>query len=271
MNDSNPKANPESWWRTLSVAEDRTVSFRIGPLHGWVTRSRLEWTLAHCYGDDEDESVFAFADPASDEPPEHVERERFPFRQTDPAIHFRPSLADLPVVIRPDDELFLPSGEEVRLFVTTPLWLVLSAGTLKRKMIDLPIRRPSETWFGPSTREGEVCYAARSRAKLLVTELNPAGVRAITAVHVRNRAPSPFALNRIKVPAPFLTLHESDDGRLWTETLSIERTEDAKTVAFEIGTGPPPEVFQARPLEPPRAVAERAHLLQSIGSFLRGR
>jgi hypothetical protein len=273
MGDSLPQgAAPDVWWRTISVAENGTMSFQIGPLQGWVQRSRLEWSLAHRYAsDDDDDRSFLFQESASDGPPERSERSRFPFRQTAAELHFKPALADLPVVVRPEDELFLPPGEETRLFVSTPLWLVLAAGPREVTLVDMPIRLPSETWFGPSTREGEVCYAARSRAKLFLADLRVSGIRAITAVHVRNRGHNPFAINRIKVPAPQLSLLLSEDGRLWTETLSIERTVDAKTVALEIGTKAPPEVHRAVRIGQPRRVAERRDLFQSMGSFLRGR
>lgn len=264
-------ASPNTWWGTVTVAENRPVSFQIGPLQSWIGRSRLEWNIARRYlNDDEDDDSFAYHDLAPDEPPETADRQRFPFRETSPHLHLKPALADLPVVVRPDVELFLPSGEEARLFVTTPLWLVLAVGAKEIALADLPIRRPSETWFGPSTREGEVCYASRSRAKLVLSEVPSSCVRAITAVRVRNLAPGPFAINRIKVPAPQLSLHLSEDGRLWTETLSIERTDDERTVTFEIGSALPPEVDQAKRIGHPRRVAERHDLLQSIGAFLRG-
>ena len=253
----------------MSVPENRTASLQIGPLKIWIARSRLEWNLARSHsGEDDEDTTTVYHDVAPDEPPESAERQRFPFRETSPQLHLKPALADLPVVVRPEVELFLPSGEEARLFVSTPLWVVLAVGPKSIPLADFPIRRSSETWFGPSTREGEVCYASRSRAKLFLNEVQSTQLRAITAVHVRNRAPGAFAINRIKVPAPQLSLHVAE-GRLWTETLSIARTDDDGTVTFEIGSGTPPEVRQAERIGGPRKLADRRDLLQSMGAFLR--
>lgn len=264
-------ALPEPWWGTMSFPEDRTASLEIGPLNIWIARSRLEWSIArsHSSDDDDDDAPFVYHEVAPDEPPEGAERQRFPFRETSPQLHLKPALADLPIVVRPEVELFLPSGEEARLFLTTPLWVVLAVGPKQIPLADFPIIRPSETWFGPSTREGEVCYASRTRAKLVLSEVQSTQLRAITAVHVRNRAPGSFAINRIKVPAPQLSLHVAD-GRLWTETLSIVRTDDDGTVTFEIASGAPPEVHKAERIGGPRKLADRRDLLQSMGAFLRG-
>lgn len=260
----------EPWWRIVSVPENRTASIQIGPLQVWIARTRLEWNITrHRSSEEEEDATFVYHEVAPNEPPDGAERQRFPFRETSPQLHLKPALADLPLVVRPEVELFLPSGEEARLFVTTPLWLMLAVGPKAIPLADIPLRRSSETWFGSSTREGEVCYASRSRAKLFLSEVQSTNLRAITAVHVRNRASGSFAINRIKVPAPQLSLHEAD-GRLWTETLSIARTDDDGTVTFEIGSAPPPEVRQARRIGGPRKLADRRDLLQSMGAFLRG-
>jgi hypothetical protein len=257
-------------WRTLQVPDGGDARFQIGPLRIWLHRTRLEWVVAHEYVP-LDEDAPDEGEPMPDSPTESAECERHPFRETPLAVRIQPAMADLPVVVRPENELYLPAGEEVRLLVGTPLWLKITAGLEEVTLLDMPIRRPSETWFGPSTRTGEVCYASRSRAKMRVGDLRQAPLRAITAVHVRNRAASAFAINRVYVPAPRLSLHESTDGRLWTETLSIERTAEAKMVGFEVGSSPPPDALPAERLVGPRMPAERVHVLHSIGAFLRGR
>ena len=54
-----------------------------------------------------------------------------------------PNLADRPVVARPAVPFFIPPGEELELFVSTPIWVQLRSGTTD--LVELPCLRPSDT------------------------------------------------------------------------------------------------------------------------------
>jgi hypothetical protein len=92
--------------------------------------------------------------------------ERFVFNQQPEArCACRPMLADRPVVVRARQSVFIPPGEEAMLYLSTPVWVSIDLGEPARALREIPVLRLSDTWFGPSTREGELCYAARTHAR----------------------------------------------------------------------------------------------------------
>src|SRR5690606_1045767 len=101
----------EPWWRIVSVPENRTASIQLGTLQVSIERARREWNITrHRSRAGEEDATFVYHEVPPDEPPDGAERQRFPCRETSPQLHLKPALADLPLVVRPEVGLFLPSG-----------------------------------------------------------------------------------------------------------------------------------------------------------------
>lgn len=261
------------WWCEQSVSDLRPLSLRLGPLHIWVRRSEAEWMIA-VHRDapsagglptDSALQLETLSDPA---PPEGMPSERMAMRETSSALWIAPALPDRAVIVRTREPLFVPPGEEARLFLGIPLWIRLLTGPRRTVLVDRPVTAQQETWFGPSTREGEIAYASRIPPRLRHEDPWFGALYATTILQVRNRARTPFEANRLKVPAPHLSLFEDGQQRLWTESLTLTHELEAM-VSIEIADRAPSEAAPAHVQAEPRDRPDRLDLLQSIGGFLR--
>lgn len=259
------------WWREESFETGEVRSWRIGPLWLTVQRTAQEWKLAHRWTEWED------ADPGweivsgGDFPEEGWDLTRFVFFATGSSLTLAPALADRPVVTSPRVPLFVLPGEKATLFVSTPLWLqVKGEGQV---LLEVPVRRASDTWFGPSTREGELCYSTKTRAAVSVGNLDLLARRAVTPVQLMNRGLTPLRLERLKLPVPLLSLFGTDDGTLWTETVQMNREESSETATIDVRKGPPGTATGADLLAAPRQQVDENPVMQvfsTFGSLLRG-
>lgn len=164
-------------------------------------------------------------------------------------VAIAPCLADRPVVTRPQVPTELLPRQRVRLLVSTPLWLQIQIG--EQLLLELPSIKLSDTWFGPHTRSGELCYAAQTRARLTTEQLPEDPLRAQTEVTLINHASTPLLLERLNLPVPNLPLY-SDGLRFWTASLTIERSRDQQTAQVEIDPRPPQASRAAQQICAPR-------------------
>jgi hypothetical protein len=169
---------------------------------------------------------------------------RFLLRSGDAPIRLTPRLADRPVVARPLTSTELPPGERATLLVSTVLWARIEIGA--QVLAELPTLRPSDTWFGPDTLEGELCYASQTRARLHMNNVQVSAFRAITPVSIRNDGDDNLKLERLNVPVPHLTLY-CDGTRFWTSALSVVREENLATAKLRIEASPPPRAITVAP------------------------
>ena len=70
---------------------------------------------------------------------------------------------------------------------------------------------------------------------------------------------------------PLLSLFCDPQGRLWTEGVTLTRTEESDMAALEVRQGAPPEAGDADLLTPPRTSAETNLLIRAFSSLLRTR
>lgn len=259
-----------SWWDPHPMAEDTAGRWRIGPLSLYAHRTRHEWRLSHSQSGDpldgsfEQELPFPPADI-----PELEDSIRFGFVRSPDSLRLRPVLADRNVVLRPRSTLYIPPEESVSVFVSTPLWLQIAFGDKQPPMHEVPTFRPSDTWFGPTTLEGELCYASRTHPHLSLDELKRRPHRARTVVHVKNRAKDPLRLERLNVPVRHLSLFASSDRAFWTEPVTLTRESDGDLAAMRIGEGPPREAVGAVKLADPRAPAETNVVVRAFEAFFK--
>jgi hypothetical protein len=222
------------WWGATRVPLGSARRWRIGPLTLRVTRGEGEWRVERSVGDDpledalelamEDDPHAEMATTQTGERPSVTTVDRFGFAGDDDELTLEPALADRAIVSRPDSSFRLPGGERITLFVGTPLWLRLSVAG--RLLADVPIYRPSDSWFGQTTMEGEICYASRTVCRARLGETISRPHRALSAVQIENLADEPLPLERVKLPVPYLALYTATDGRLWTQDVVFERHVD---------------------------------------------
>jgi hypothetical protein len=263
MQTSPDAAGSRQWWTSWDVADGHRLSCVIGPLCLDLHRGGDEWRLGWCYDDDMDLSsrlMMAVQSGMS----EHDVMERYVYARESGSIRLRPMLMDRAVVIRPREPVFLPSGQEVTLYLSTPLCLRIEVGDPALQLREIPMVQLSDTWFGPSTREGELCYSGRTHARHSLDEVPPRPHRAVTPVRIQNHATSVLPLQKLSLPVPALSVFGAADGGLWTQGVSLLRVSDTDLASMRIHRGPPRYARNAELISGARQPAERGGLVRAF-------
>ncbi|MBT8446055.1 MAG: hypothetical protein HKO62_00820 [Gammaproteobacteria bacterium] len=257
MNDESMVPGVTEWWGTFDVAVDAAVECVAGPLTLSVRRHANEWRVLQG----------AHAGAGAPATAHDETARRFVFRQTEGPLRITPALADRPVVTRPADHLAIAPDQELTLYVSSPVWVRLDVGEPPQFLDEMPIVRSSDTWFGPNTREGMVCYASRTEGRLSVDDIPARPDRAVTAARLRNLAGEPMTIDRISLPVPYMALYATVDGRLWTQSITLIHTSDAELSEVTFETGAPGEVSDARQIAPARQKVSEKTLFHSFSAM----
>jgi len=252
----------EMWWREYELSANAWARWQIGPLLLFTRYGPGEWEFMWHRDPDPMASSSSFSSPSPVEPdPEDHESRRYALRQTSALLNLRPRLADRPVIARPASPLHIPPNQETTLYVSTVVWLnALSEDIV---LLEMPIHRPSDTWFGSDTISGELCYASRTQARTSSDLLNHLPHRAITPIVIVNEAGTPLQVEQLRVPVPFLSLYASPEGHLWTESIRLARGADSTEASLELlGGGSLPAECQR--VAEPREAAPRHSLVRSF-------
>lgn len=243
------------WWGTFTIEEGMGGRWDVGPSTVWLYRTAIEWRVFHrpSHHDghpdsmaDRSEVVIPVAE--SDLPSiaaiddETYTISRHSFRTTTPRVSVMPVHADRPIITRPEYPLYIPAGESVTLYISTPLWIRIELPEPKRLVREIASFRMSDTWFGPSTLKGEICYATRTTGRFRRENLPLRYHRAITPVRVRNKAKDALSLERLQLPARHLSIFRAPDDSLWTEEVTMTRSEGTSGADIDIKSGPPADV-----------------------------
>lgn len=268
------------WWGEQEVPEGSVARWTVGPYSLWVERTESGYRLAESREDDRRSRRLETRIPADEGPPEDAEVFSVMTSSSDPAsdpasgtdgLRLAPCAADRPVVTRPSDACRVLGGAEVTLYVSTPLWIRLeTAGG--PTLVDAPTVRLSDTWFGPDTRHGELCYSIRTSAVPRRADLPVLAFRAVTRVRVENPAHEDLELQRLALPAPSLSLYH-DEARpelgLWTSSVAVRLSPDGETAEVDVHRQPPRDLDSPRRVAEPRERASRNVLARAMSSILR--
>ncbi|MCP4201685.1 MAG: hypothetical protein GY769_07100 [bacterium] len=256
-----------SWWGDYELAIDETVAWEIGPLRLWLQRRQLEWRLAHAWAEEDGPSEWS-CQRAAELPEDGAQSERFAVSETTGAVLLRPLPADRAVVARPKTPLRVLPGQSARIFMSSPMWLEVAVGAAQVPLRELPTKRLSDTWFGATSREGELSYSLKTSARTDSEEMPRAHYRLLTPVVIENRAADPLVFERLSLPVPFLSIYGVETGAVWSEEVHMLRTESGDIAELDVRVGPPEEAMEAMRLGAPRRVAQKGHLFQAFGSLL---
>ena len=255
------------WWGDYEVGVKQTLRWQIGPKTLWITRGDKEWRVTTTEGQDPLDNRLSIAEEAEEPVGDDVDARRFALRGESCTIRLVPALPDRPLIVKAARPFFVPTMEEVTLFVSAPLWLRVYAGEGSTELVDVALTQPSDTWFGPNTMSGELCYASRSSARLNVENLPLRPHRSISALHIRNSAKSILKLEKLKVPVQHLGLFASEEGHLWTDALKFEREDDTEDAKVFLDNRPTQIVKEIR-IAPPRIRMSKGFLLDAFGGLI---
>jgi hypothetical protein len=266
---SNQKHSPasiEKWWGNFEIPENVCCAWKISLLRFYINRSKSEWNFSW-HQDEYPSEPAARIDLTGAYKPESEETEQARFIHTAVDAHFDLglALADRPIVARPETFIFVPPGQQATLYVSSGLWLQPKLNG--HVLMDVPVYRPSDTWFGENTREGEMCYFSRTRARTEAIEPVISPHRVVTPITVINRGTKSVKIERIRVPVVNLSLYTNEKNEFVSNSLSMVLNENSKETTMEIiPIGRQSGEFQL--ISTPRVEADNGLLNQTIAKFL---
>jgi hypothetical protein len=257
------------WWGKFEIPEGKGGRWRVGPLAMWVHHGPKEWRVAHKRENDPLDQQLEWACPTEPEdPPEKAEVARFTTERGGSGLVLALALADRPVVARPETPFNLLAGDRITFFVSTPVWVRIQTGDPPEELMEIPVYRPSDTWFGASPAEGELCYASKTSARLSLQNVPFRPFRAVTTVTLRNKGEDRLVLERINLPVPHLALFRDADGLLWTNTVTVVRETHRGLADVRFEKGPPDHVKGPQKLCEPRLESKRNIVFRALGAML---
>lgn len=262
-------AASETWFGEKELEEGCAMLLRLGPLSVWLTRLADEWRVASTNNDDLCDTSCSLETVEVDSEPSKAQRLRFPTQSAGTRILIQPRLADRPVVARPEHPLLIPPGDGADVFVSSPLWVGLELPSPSRLLVEIPTTRPSDTWIGNDTRNGQVAYASRTVARLTPENLPFWPHRAVTRISIHNRNSTVLAVERLSIPAPNLALYIDTKGVFWTPAVTAIQENEATDEKPQIGRTLELEGVEIRRIAEPRSLGS-SNVLQRALRSLRG-
>lgn len=259
----------KKWWGV--------TSFKIGEIKVWsmadrkiaIQRLAQEWLVWNEETDTESTAAINIKNLKTNNTLGDQPFSRHLFSQTNNEIDISLSLADRPIVARPASKLNIPPNQQVKLFVSTPLWFVGKQKGSDYPIVDIPFWRPSDSWFGVSTMMGELCYAKYTDARVDLANLKRRPHRAITPVIIKNEHDEPLTIERINLPAPVLGLYVDKQLQFWSDQVEITHHSDTEKAGLSINKHPPAYIQEnMEVISSARVESSNNHFIRSIKSLL---
>ncbi len=227
-------------------------NLQIGPTRIQVAHLEREWRVAasrvEAVMEPEALNRLVIDDPVPvlatslNAPSREVEISRYATRRSAAGFRLVPLLADRSVVCRPLNPLFVMPGDQVEMFMSTPVWISIHLNALGGNdgshVADIPAAHLSDTWIGSSMVEGELGYAAVTKARLAYKDVKVKPHLATTGVIVRNLATRPLRIDQLNLPAPWLQVYATAENALCTDGIVLEHKEGDDYAELEILSQP---------------------------------
>lgn len=256
------------WWGRFDFEMDNTRHWRVGPYALWLSRRDGEFRLATSLQGDPGPAGLVWGALTEEDLPVDADTMRFGVDDSVTGLELVPLTADRAFIFKSENPFIVPQGSMVTAFMSSPVWVRLQLQNPTRLLHEMPTVRPSDTWFGPSTMEGELCYAARTSVRFHLENLPVRSYRAVTVVRIENRAATPLPLARLRLPLPQLSLYSSEEGRLWTETVSLTRKNEGDFAEIKLSGKAPRVAGKCTRVAKPREDLGRRPLIRSFTGLL---
>lgn len=258
------------WWGNIKIAQDQTILFRIGPLDLSITRTPNEFLVHTKRVEQQQENLTRCSFDFDARPLDGGSSERCIFRETPDNITLMPALADRWVVSQPSDPLFITPDEEVMLYISSIIWVRLFTRNGSVLLRDVPVIRPSDTWYPPNNPlDGQLCYSARTAARLNPALLPRRPFRAVTPLKIKNKSSITLPIERVAIPVPSLAIYHTATGQLVTQSvdaMSVERERGKSVVEVDLGKRPTNALGETTKLAEARG-GDRNVILRAFDAF----
>lgn len=258
----------EAWWDSRTLEPAHGLRWRFGPLDLFIFRLAAEWQIGHASVAGEEEPEGWSVEEIAELPGGLEKVERFVPGGVHSTVTLRPRLADRPLVAKPRMPLLVLPGEETRIYVSAPVRIAVTVGDSAETLREVPVRRLSDTWFGSSTLDGEVAYALKTHARAQLEEMPKRTYRTITPVVIRNESKDVLPVDRVSLPVPYLSIWATPDGFLWTEQVTLVRSDSPLMAGLDIGKRRPEEAEGAQRISEAREVATSNLFVRAFSTLL---
>lgn len=268
------------WWGDFDLLQGQARSWTIGQRSIVIERKASEWNSWNIESPNEEWEALvcdgADAQQWHEQIGETLDTQssfkaktliRHLQQHTTGQLYIAPALADRSMVVRLSSPMRLLAGEKTRIYVSTPLWFQAFAMPGNLMMLDIPFWRPSDSWFGANTRDGEFCYAKYTEARLQLDMLAPRVHRAITPIEVNNKRDAPLDIERLNIPVPLLSLYGDSHNQLWTQLLTVTRDEGNDLAELLLAKQAPEEAIEAALVAEPRIKVEKHAFTKALSSL----
>lgn len=235
LNENTTALHP--WWESVALGIDQTWHCAIGPLSLYLQRQGQQWLLAWEQQSEEEHNTRLICQETATIP-DGLTPTRYIFRHSPAHFYLRPRLLDRPVVVKTLQPVKVPPGECVTFYISSPVNVEIQLDDSPAPLMEIATKILSDTWFGPSTQIGTLCYASKTHTRNSRQEVTPRPHRAVTPVTVRNQSEELLSIDKLSIPVPHLALYGRDDGTLWTSPVSLKQTQSDQLAVLEVGNSP---------------------------------
>lgn len=256
------------WWGTFKLDENQIRFWEVGSLLLGIERLTHEWRIASdSKNDPELSDIKVNVEECPEFSKDNLHFSRFVFNKTKPTITLTPTVADRPQVSHAEKPFYIPPNEHITIYVSSPAWVRIETNDPSTLLGDVPTVRQSDTWYGPNTREGELCYASRTFCRTNFEEIPIRPNRVISPVIIYNHENAPLLIDHLSLPLPFLSVYVDENGNLWTEEIVIKNELHHKHVIKQ-GKGAPHIAPTSKLISPPRMPLKPHNLITMFYSLL---
>lgn len=254
------------WWHPQALALDECWQYTIGPVSLYFKRCLQEWQFSFERNELTDNTQLTVSQNALCLP-ELLTSQRFIFRHSPTAFKLTPRLLERAVVIKTRQPVSIPAGEQSVFYISSPISIQVSLQEPETHLVEIPAQRLSDTWFGPSTQHGELCYADKTHARHSLSDIPARPHRAVTAVTIENRSDVILTIDKLSIPLPMLAVYGRADGTLWTDPIILQHENQSSLTRFRIGKELPAGLTTADLLTPPREHPDRHGLVRAFAGI----
>lgn len=215
------------WWGETAIQSGKRLQLRCGDLQLDILPKDNEWLVQ--YQLSKDLVVFKAELSYNDETDDAIEfenKQRFVSNALPDHVILQPALADRSITCKPKVTVSLFPKQQISLFVGLPLWLQLHMDGIETALLDIPTVRISDSWFGPDSRKGVICYASTNNEQLDLKPTVNHGTRVTLEVRVKNNSDAILSLDKLSIPVPHLALYVDKENEFYTRRMTLTREQD---------------------------------------------
>ncbi len=256
-------ASALKWWGDFDLEIGEMGRWVVGPSRFTIHRLEQEWRIIHNQSEDPFDNNLSMEIPIpSDVYETGKSLRRYMFKETSSKLRLTPMLADRPIIVKPKTPFSIQEGQEVTLYVTTPIWIQVEVADLDdqghhnrwQQLREISSHRPSDTWSGDA-QAGELCYASPLFGRLTIDKVQRRPYRVVSPLRVRNHSKNPLLIESVKLPIQYLDLYAADDNFLWTQSAILDYERDRTRI--RAGRVKAAEMGKGTLISPARQKAER--------------